>query len=136
LRPLPPPPTSPLFPYTTLFRSPIGQPRRSDNGPRQAAVPKDVLHQSEIDIVLTEDGFHQWGGQIPHEESVPRVVLRRLRTTRRRDGGNRRCADNDNPPYAHRLHRLDDGPRALRRDPGLGTRPWTKGRQHRDGTFD
>src|SRR5207249_10850494 len=85
LRPLPPPPTSPLFPYTTLFRSPIGQPRRSDNGPRQAAVPKDVLHQSEIDIVLTEDGFHQWGGQIPHEESVPRVVLRRLRTTRRRD---------------------------------------------------
>src|SRR5207253_11409508 len=39
---LPPPPPSPLFPYTTLFRSPLaaGQSREPTTDPRRTAVPE------------------------------------------------------------------------------------------------
>src|SRR2546428_7173702 len=82
------PPRSSLFPYTTLFRSgagpgSVGQPRWSHDGPVQAAVPEDVLHQSEIGVALPQRGFDQRTEQVPHEESIARVVLRKDRKSTR-----------------------------------------------------
>src|SRR5215211_7266298 len=91
----------------------VGQPWRSYDGPVQAAVPYDVLHQPEISIVLAERGFCQRTEQVPHEEPVTGVMFRWLRTAGRRHGGDGRGADNDDTSHVRCLHRIDDGPRAL-----------------------
>src|SRR5712691_1947552 len=114
----------------------VGEPWRSYDGPVQAAVPKDVLHQREVGVVLPERGFDQRTEQVPHEEPIARVVLRRLRAARRRNGPDRGGADDDDAAYPGCLHRLDDGPRALPGDSGLGRRTRTKPGEHRVGSFD
>ncbi len=86
--------------------------------------------------MLPERGFDQRTEQVPHEEPIARVILRRLRAARRRHGPDRRGADDDDAAYLGCLHRLDDGPRALPSDSGLGRRTRTKPGEHRVGSFD
>ena len=42
---------------------PIGQARRSHDGPVKAALPHHVLQQGKIGVVSEEDGFYQWTEQ-------------------------------------------------------------------------
>src|SRR2546422_4101479 len=69
----------------------------------------------------------------PRSTLFPYTTLFR---SRRRDGPDRRGADDDDASYVCCLHRLDDVPGALPRDSGLGRRPRTKDGDHGVGSGD
>src|SRR5207302_3816045 len=114
----------------------VGQPWRSYDGPVQAAVAKEVLHQCEIGVVFPERSLDQRTEERPHEDPIARVVLRRRRTARRRHAPDRRGADDDDAAHVGCLHRPDDRARALPGDSGVRRGPRTEAGKHRVGPSD
>ena len=58
-----------------------------EDSPVQAALPYDVLHQSEVSVALAKRELEQGCAQMPHEEFVTRMVPRLLRAAMRGHGG-------------------------------------------------
>jgi hypothetical protein len=112
---------------------PVGQPRRPDDGPVQAAVAQDVLHQGQVVVDVAERGDQQRHDQVAGEEPVARVVARRMGAAGRGHGGDRGGADDHDAPDAGGRHGPDDGPRAPGGDAGLGPGAGAEAGEHRVG---
>src|SRR5699024_12409462 len=77
LVPVPPPPSPPLFPYTTLFRSPaeaLGQLCEQGGAERVGSGEERIAHP-EVDRVPGGAVVVAHGDELLHQPQVPVVVL-------------------------------------------------------------